>query len=93
MSFTAFNPLIDGVSTSAPTRPATDNNGGATAGAVMGPSPAAAASAADLQGSRPLTGAHNTPLHVAVLGIVAILLLWGLRKAGFEFTVAASARG
>jgi hypothetical protein len=57
----------------------------------MGPSPAdtaAAPNAAAIQGTPPLLGAHNTPLHVAFLGLVALALVILLRKLGFRFSVA-----
>jgi hypothetical protein len=85
---TAFNALLDySVQTPDPGVP-TDNNAGATRGAEMGPSPDNTQSYADLQGTRPLTGAHNTPLHVAFLGLVALGIVILLRKLGFGFSVA-----
>lgn len=88
---TAFNALIDDGYTAAPDPgpPPTDNNAGATMGAVMGPAPHAAA----IQGTPPLTGRHNTPLHVAFLGLIALGIVILLRKAGFRFAVAGSLGG
>lgn len=89
MSGTAFNALVDGYVTNPDPGPVpTDSNAGATRGAMMGPSPANTASAADLQGTPPLTGSHNTPLHVAFLGLLALGVVILLRKAGFRFSVA-----
>lgn len=84
----AYNPLVDGVAYGPISAPNVNNNAGATPGAVMGPSPANTQAAASLQGTRPLGGVHNTPLHVAFLGITALLIVWLLRKAGFSFSVA-----
>lgn len=84
MAGTAFNSLVDGfVANPDPGTLPTDSNAGATQGAVMGPTPSQAANAADLQGTPPLTGAHNTPLHVAFLGLVALGVVILLRKLGF----------
>lgn len=89
MSAIAFNPLVDyGVSAPDPGPPPTDSNAGATRGAGMGPSPVQVANAADLQGIPPYTGAHNTPLQVAFLGLVALAVVILLRKLGFGFAVA-----
>jgi hypothetical protein len=88
MPATAFNSLIDGVAFGNQPPPAYDNNGAATPGSVAGPSPTNTQAAAQLQGTRPLTGAHNTPLHVGAIALAALLVLWGLRHAGFSFSVA-----
>lgn len=88
----AYNSLVDGyVVNPDPTPLPTNNNGGATMGAVMGPSPQNTAAAADLQGTPPLTGTHNTPLHVAFLGIIALAVIYLLRKGGFHGMVAGRA--
>lgn len=85
----AFNALVDGWSTAPnPGPPPADSNAGATMGAGMGPTPAAVANAADLQGLPPLTGAHNTPLQVAFLGLIALGIVILLRRAGFRFSFA-----
>lgn len=84
----AFNALLDYdayMQTPDPGPVSTDTNSGATMGAVMGPSPA---NAHMVQGTPPLTGAHNTPLQVAFLGLVALGIIILLRKAGFRFSVA-----
>lgn len=88
MPATAFNQLVDGITYGTQATPAFNNNAGATAGAVMGPSPANTNAAASLQGSRPLTGPHNTPLHIAAIALAALLVLWAVRHAGFSFAVA-----
>lgn len=88
MSVTAYNPLNDYLVVPDPGPPPTASNGGATRGAGMGPSPAQTASAADLQGTPPFFGAHNTPLHVALLGLIALGVVILLRKAGFRFAFA-----
>jgi hypothetical protein len=89
----AFNSLTDGYVTSPdPGPPPSDSNAGATRGATMGPNVSGVHISA-LQGTPPLTGAHNTPLHVAFLGIVALLVVILLRKAGFRFSVAGSIGG
>jgi hypothetical protein len=88
MSALAWNPLVDGVTFGSGAAPAYDNNAGATPGAVMGPSPANSTAAASLQGTKPLGAVHNTPLHVAAIAITALLIVWGLRHAGFSFSVA-----
>ena len=89
MSALAINPLIDGVAYGQQTTPPTNNNAGATpGGAAMGPSPATTAYAAQLQGTGKLSAPHNTPLHVAALALAALLVVWGLRHAGFSFSVA-----
>lgn len=94
MSVTAPNPLHDewayGITA---TQVPWNSNGGVTAGSPAGPSPAGARSAAQLQGTAPLTGPHNTPLHIAVIGVLALLVLWGLHKAGFRFGAEVSVRG
>lgn len=86
----AFNALIDGYVTAPDPGPApVDSNSGATMGAVMGPSPAQMGPhIADLQGTPPIFGDHNTPLHVAFLGLLALGLVVGLRLMGFRFSVA-----
>jgi hypothetical protein len=87
VSGTAWNTLTDGyVSAPNPGPLPTGDNGGATMGAVMGPT--AAGNAAAVQGTPPLTGSHNTPLQVAFLGLVALGVIILLRKAGFRFAVA-----
>jgi hypothetical protein len=84
----AFNALVDGYVTSPPPGPPpTDSNGGATAGAAMGPS-IPGTHVADLQGTPPLTGSHNTPLQVAFLGMIALIVVIALRKLGFRFSMA-----
>lgn len=86
MAGSAFNGLVDGFAFNPdPTPVATTDNANATMGAVMGPSPA---NAAAVQGTPPLTGAHNTPLQVAFLGLVALGVIVLLRRAGFRFSVA-----
>lgn len=83
----AFNALIDGYGAAPdPGPPPTDSNAGATQGAAMGPAPVQ--NAADLQGTSPLFGQHNTPLHVAFLGLIALGVVIALRLAGFRFSVA-----
>lgn len=87
MAGTAFNALVDGyVANPDPGPLPTNNNGGATMGAVMGPAPDDTSSAAAIQGTPPLTGRHNTPLHVAFLGLVALGVVILLRVAGFRFS-------
>lgn len=87
MAGTAFNALVDSyVATPDPGPLPTGNNGGGTMGAVMGPSPSNTSAAASIQGTPPLTGSHNTPLHVAFLGLVALGVIILLRKAGFRFS-------
>ena len=89
MAGTAFNALTDGfVMNPDPGPVPTSDNGGATLGAVMGPTTTGNAAAADLQGTPPLTGSHNTPLQVAFLGLIALGVIILLRKAGFRFSVA-----
>jgi hypothetical protein len=56
--------------------------GGMSAGA--GPAPEGA-SAADVQGTGSLMGAHNTPLHVATVVLFAGGLIIGLHFLGFRF--------
>lgn len=91
MAGTAYNALTDGfVLNPDPTPPPTSDNGNATMGADMGPSPA---NAAAVQGTPPLTGQHNTPLQVAFLGLVAFGVIVLLRKAGFRFSVAGKLSG
>jgi hypothetical protein len=88
VSALGFNPLMDGYVTAPdPGPPPTGDNGGATMGASMGPTPAGQ-HVADLQGTPPLTGIHNTPLQVAFLGLVALGVIILLRRAGFRFSVA-----
>jgi len=86
----AFNQLVDGWTTAPnPGPPPTDTNAGATAGAAMGPSPGQAVPhAASIQGTPPIFGAHNTPLHVAFLGLIALAIVILLRRAGFRFSMA-----
>lgn len=87
MSATAFNTLIDGyVESPYPGAPPTDNNAGATMGATMGPNLSGQVAAGLSVGSPPLTGPHNTVLHVAFLGLLALAVLVLLRKAGFRFS-------
>lgn len=88
MSATAFNPLMDSwLAAPDPGPPPTGSDGGATRGADMGPTPQGNAAAADLVGRPPLTGTHNAPLHVALLGLVALGVIILLRRAGFRFAV------
>lgn len=87
MSATAFNQLIDGyVESPYPGQPPFDNNAGATMGASSGPNLTGTAAASLSVGSSPLTGPHNTVLHVAFLGLLALAVLVLLRKAGFRFS-------
>lgn len=87
----AFNSLLDyGVTAPDPGPVPTGSNGGATMGASMGPSPANAAAAGNV-GRPPYTGAHNTALQVAFLGVVAFAVIVLLRKAGFRFGFVAGA--
>lgn len=89
MAGTAFNALVDGyVATPNPGPLPTDNNAGATQGAVMGPNVSAGVSAntSASVGSPPYTGMHNTPLHVAFLGLLALGIIILLRRAGFRFS-------
>lgn len=89
MAGTAFNALMDGyVMTPDPGPLPTDNNAGATMGAVMGPNVGATATAGLSVGTPPLTGLHNIPLHVALLGLIALGVIVLLRKLGFRFSVA-----
>lgn len=83
----AFNSLLDyGVTAPAPAPPY-DSNGNATAGASMGPAPAqTGVHIAALQGTPPLRGEHNIPLHVAFLGLLALGLVVALRYMGFRFS-------
>jgi hypothetical protein len=85
----AFNALTDGfVSAPAPAAP-TESNAGATMGAAMGPSPSQMGQTiADLQGTPPLTGEHNIPLHVGFLGVLALTVVIVLRLLGFKFSAA-----
>lgn len=78
MSATAANPLIDGYvwASSAPSR--------APSASQQAPQ-VLTSSASDAQGTRPLGGAHNTPLHIAVLLLLAVAGIWGLHAAGFRF--------
>lgn len=94
MSAIAFNPLSDGyVSSPDPGPVPTDNNAGATMGATMGPNVTGGVNVAAMQGTRPLTGPHNIPLHVALLGLIAFGVVVLLRKAGFKFSFAGSVGG
>jgi hypothetical protein len=80
---TAINSLIDGdgyLMTPDPGAPPTDNNSAATVGASMGPAPHEISA---LQGTPPLTGSHNTPLHVGFIGLVALGIVILLRVLGF----------
>lgn len=79
MSALAYNPLIDGVSYTSPGMSSSRSTYAGT------PQPVATGTTASVQGMAPLTGRHNTPLHLAMLGVLAILVLWGLRALGFEF--------
>jgi hypothetical protein len=90
VSVTAFNALTDGYVTSPdPGPPDSGSNSGATRGAVMGPSPA---NVAALQGTPPLTGAHNTPLQVGFIGLIALGIVILLHMAGFRFSGAAGGK-
>jgi hypothetical protein len=84
----AYNALMDGYVTSPdPGPPPTDSNGGATAGASVGPHPSQMGPhISALQGMPPLNGAHNIPLHVGVLGILALALVIVIRLLGFRFS-------
>lgn len=89
MSAIGFNPLMDSYVTAPSPGPVpTGDNGGSTMGASMGPTAAGGAAIADLQGTPPLTGSHNTPLQVAFLGLLALGIIILLRKAGFRFSFA-----
>lgn len=72
----AYNPLIDGVAYAA-TPPA-------PADAQQQVTPTQNVSA--MQGTLPLSGPHNTPLHVAVIAIVALLVVIGIRALDFRFS-------
>jgi hypothetical protein len=74
-----YNALMDGYATAPDPGPPPD--AGATVSSV-GPH------IADVQGSPPLTGAHNIPLHVGFLGILALAVVVFLRLVGFRFSVA-----
>lgn len=85
----AFNALVDGWVTSPdPGSPAADGNTPALAG-----TPTAVPHAHQVQGIPPLTGAHNTPLQVAFLGLVALAVVMLLRWAGFRFSFAGKVSG
>jgi hypothetical protein len=81
MSQTAFNALIDGYGYGANPAPPDPTQGQTN-------SPAFAPHAGAIQGTPPLFGPHNTPLHVGLLGVAALLIVIGLRLAGFRFSVA-----
>lgn len=85
----AFNTLTDGyVASPAPAPPPTDMS---AAGGIVGPSPGQAGPRiSDLQGIRPLSGNHNIPLQVGFLGIVALVVVIGIRLLGFKFSGTAS---
>lgn len=89
MSTVAYNPLTDYIAAPNPGPVPTNSAGNATMGAVMGPTPQGQAYAASsLQGKPPLFGRHNTPLHVAMLGLLALAVLVLLHKGGFRFAFA-----
>lgn len=44
-------------------------------------------------GSGDLTGAHNTPLHIAALIIFGLAVIFGLNMLGFRFAAAAGVGG
>ena len=81
MQGAAYNSLIDGGYDFAP-QPTGAPPVEAAAAAGM-----PAVNAAAVQGTRPLTGLHNTPLHMALFGALMVLVLIGLRKSGFGFSV------
>lgn len=43
--------------------------------------------AADVQGMRPLSGLHNTPLHVGGIILFGLAMVVGLNMLGFRFAV------
>jgi len=92
VSATAFNALMD-YQVSAPNPVPYDNNAGATQGASAGPNLTGTAAATLSVGSAPLTGPHNTVLHVAFLGLVSLGVLFLLSKLGFRFSYAGRGRG
>lgn len=84
----AINSLVDGWASAPDPGPVpTDTNAGATLGATMGPN-LTNQNAASVQGTPPLTGAHNTPLQVGFLGLIALGIVILLRRLGFRFSVA-----
>lgn len=85
----AFNALVDSyLASPAPAAPPADI---ASGGMTVGPSPhQAGPRISDLQGVPPLRGDHNIPLQVGFLGIVALIVVIGLRLAGFKFSGTAS---
>ena len=89
MSALAFNPLIEGGGYNPPAPPPAAVAGSASA--QVGGYGLTASS--DVQGMRPLTGLHNIPLRVGVMGLLALVTLWLLRLGGFRFSVAGDLRG
>ena len=85
----AFNPLTDGYVSAPEPAPPSESNAGATMGATMGPSPSQMGPhIADLQGTSPLLGSQNIPLHVGFLGLLALGVVMLLRLLGFKFSAA-----
>lgn len=78
---TAFNALMDSsLLAPEPAPPPGPDQGTATGPAHMG------IHIADLQGTPPLRGDHNIPLHVGFLGILALGVVVVLRLLGFRFS-------
>jgi hypothetical protein len=83
----AWNALTDGYVSAPEPAPPAESNAGATQGATMGPHPSQmGAHIAELQGTPPLTGEHNLPLHVGFLGLLALGVVILLRMLGFNFS-------
>lgn len=78
---TAYNALVDGYGyTGAPDPGPVGDVGSVQAHSSTMPH------IADLQGMPPIFGDHNIPLHVGMLGLLALAIVVGLRALGFTFS-------